>query len=146
MRIPICRAALLVGLLVAAPAAAEEPKPRLLIDTHMHVWSGDPARFPFAHPHDPKFKPPKIAATVELLVEEMDQHGVSHCVLVQTISHGWDNRYLGDCLKRYPKRFRGQGLIDPTDPKVAEQLEYWMAKHGLAGVRFSPIYYEGKDD
>jgi predicted TIM-barrel fold metal-dependent hydrolase len=116
-----------------------------VIDTHMHVWSGDPGRFPFAHPLDPNFKPPPIAATAEVVVAEMDESGIRHCVLVQTISHGWDNRYLALCLKAHPRRFRGQGLIDPTDPKVAERLEFWVREHGLAGVRFSPLYYQGKE-
>lgn len=111
----------------------------------MHVWSGDPKAFPFAHPYNPDYKPPKTAATVELLLKEMDDNGITHCVLVQTICHGWDNRYLAQCVKLSPKRFRGHGLIDPTDPKVAEKLEFWMTKHGLAGMRFSPVYYEGKD-
>lgn len=131
-----------------ALAGAGEPKKKRppVIDVHMHVWSGDPVRFPFAHPYNPKFVAPKIAATVELLVEEMNKNGIDQCVLVQTISHGWDNRYLAHCVKTNPKRFRGQGLIDPTDPKVADKLEYWMTKHGLAGMRFSPIYYKGKDE
>src|SRR5262249_45706889 len=60
--------------------------------------------------------------------------------------HGWDNRYLFHCLKAYPERFRGQGLIDPTDPKVAEKLEAVMKEPGMTGVRFSPMYYKGKDD
>ncbi|MBI2947458.1 MAG: amidohydrolase [Verrucomicrobia bacterium] len=127
--------------LSAAPAPSKTP----VIDTHMHIWSGDLGRFPFAHPYDPNLKPPPIAATVELLVKEMDEFGISHCVLVQTIYHGWDNRYLVQCLKVHPKRFRGHGLIDPTDPKVADRLEYWVREHGLRGMRFSPIYYEGKD-
>jgi predicted TIM-barrel fold metal-dependent hydrolase len=130
----------------AAAGAAERVAAKPLIDTHMHVWSGDPERFPFAHPYQADYKPPKIAATVELLVKEMDESGVTHCVLVQTICHGWDNGYLVHCLKAHPKRFRGHGLIDPTDSKVAEKLEYWSREHGLAGMRFSPIYYEGRDD
>src|SRR5262245_11634038 len=105
-----------------AGAAGKAP----VIDTHMHVWSGDPDRFPFSHPYDKDFKPPKTAATVELLVKEMDDFGISHCVLVQTICHGWDNRYLVQCVKAHPKRFRGHGLIDPTDPKVADKLVYWV--------------------
>src|SRR5439155_86983 len=28
----------------------------------------------------------------------------------------------------------------------AQKLEYWMRQHGLSGVRFSPIYYLGKDE
>ena len=79
-------------------------------------------------------------------VEEMDASGVTHCVLVQVIYHGWDNRYLAHCLKAHPRRFRGQGLIDPTDPRVADKLEYGITRQGLSGMRFSPIYYEGKDD
>lgn len=116
-----------------------------IIDAHMHVWSDDLKRFPFAHPYEPAFPPPKIPASLDLLLKEMDEYGVQNCVLVQTIYHGWDNSYLVKCLKAQPKRFRGQGLIDPTDPRVADKLEYWMRKHGLAGMRFSPIYYKDKD-
>ena len=76
----------------------------------------------------------------------MNQSGVDRCVLVQTISHGWDNRYLVHCVKAQPKRFRGQGLIDPTGPRVAEELEHAIVKQGLSGVRFSPMYYQGKDE
>src|SRR5262249_43461898 len=117
-----------------------------IVDAHMHVWTDDPGRFPFSHPFEPKFKPPRLAATVEMLVDEMDRSGVSQCVLVQVIYHGWDNRYLAHCLKAHPKRFRGQGLIDPTDPQVAKKLEFWVKEHGLSGMRFSPMYYKGKDD
>jgi predicted TIM-barrel fold metal-dependent hydrolase len=128
------------------PARDKETDRALLIDTHMHVWSGDTRRFPFAHPYQSDFKPPRLAGTVEMLLKEMNAFGISHCVLVQVIYHGWDNRYLAQCLKAHPGRFRGQGLIDPTDPKVAERLEFWMSHHGLSGMRFSPIYYPGKDE
>src|SRR4029077_18059926 len=98
----------------------------LVVDAHKHVWSGQPDRFPFAHPFDPKVKPPRLAGTVEMLVDEMDRSGVTHCVLVPVIYHGWDNRSLAQCLKSHPKRFRGQGLIDPTDPQAAKKLEFWV--------------------
>jgi predicted TIM-barrel fold metal-dependent hydrolase len=142
----VLSAALSALLLLLLPVTLLAQSKPLLIDAHMHVWSHDPARFPFAHPYEAKFTPPKIPASVQLLVEEMDRHGVTHCVLVQTIYHGWDNRYLAHALKTHPKRFRGQGLIDPTDPQVAKNLETAMREHGLAGVRFSPMYYQGKDD
>src|SRR5262245_27724805 len=79
---------------VATLSAAKDETPAPVIDTHMHVWSDDPVRFPFAHPYDAKHQPPSAAASVEVLLKEMDEFGVSHCVLVQMISHGWDNRYL----------------------------------------------------
>jgi predicted TIM-barrel fold metal-dependent hydrolase len=135
----------LIGL---APmvGADEKPAKSPVIDTHMHVWSDNPEKFPFAHPYERKFVAPKIPASVDRVVKEMDEYGVSHCVLVQTIYHGWDNRYLAHCLKAQPKRFRGQGLIDPTDAQVAKKFEEVMKVPGMTGVRFSPIYYKGKDE
>lgn len=123
-------------------AKADADSPPLVIDCHMHVWASDPQRYPFAHPYDKAYRGMPCAGTAEILIEDMDRHGCARCVLVQTICHGWDNSYLADCLQRYPARFKGHGLIDPTDAKVAEKLEYWTKEHGLAGMRFSPIYYQ----
>ena len=67
-------------------------------------------------------------------------------ILVQVIYYGWDNRYVAHCLKQHPRRFRAHGLIDPTDPEVSRKLEYWVREHGLSGMRFSPIYYQGRDN
>ncbi len=116
-----------------------------VIDTHMHVWSRGGRRFPFAHPYQNDFVPPQVDGTVETLIRDMDAHGVSHCVLVQVIYHGWDNRYVAHCVRRFPDRLRAHGLIDPTDRHVADKLEYWMGEQKLSGMRFSPIYYKGKD-
>src|SRR5262245_40908467 len=130
-------------MLAAAPlTTARAP----VIDTHMHIWTNETDRFPFAQPYDANFKPPPIAGTVEMLVEEMDRHGVDFAVLVQVIYYGWANRYVAECVKRYPRRFRAHGLIDPTDADVAGRLEYWIREHGLSGMRFSPIYYRGRDE
>ncbi|MBC8350629.1 MAG: amidohydrolase [Planctomycetes bacterium] len=121
--------------------AATSPKPPL-IDTHMHVWANDPKRYPFPHPYQNDFKDAPHEGTVEMLIDDMEQYGCTHAVLVQVIYHGWDNTYVVDCVKRYPQRLKAHGLIDPTDPKVADKLEYWVKEHGLHGMRFSPIYYQ----
>ncbi len=138
------------GSLRSSPSAADsggEAKTRPpVIDTHMHVWADDPERYPFPHPYEPDFKAPAVPGTVEMLIEDMDANGVTHCVLVQVIFHGWDNTYVADCVRRYPKRLKAHGLIDPTAPDVAEKLEYWVRERGLSGMRFSPIYYKGRDD
>jgi predicted TIM-barrel fold metal-dependent hydrolase len=123
---------------------------RPIVDSHMHVWANDQKRYPFAHPYAEDYKGMPHEGTVEMLIDDMDRHGCTHAVLVQTICHGWDNTYLADCVKRNPARFKGHGLIDPTDARVADKLEYWTKEHGLAGMRFSPIYYQngthGGDD
>ena len=54
---------------------------------------------------------------------------------------GWDNSYIAHCLKSYPKLFVAHGLLDPLDPKVADNLRYWVKEHGFQGMRFSPIYH-----
>lgn len=117
-----------------------------IVDAHMHVWSRDLVRFPFSHPYNPDFKPPPVAGTAEMLLQEMDQYGVDYAVLVQPIYLGWDNRYLAECIKTWPQRFRAHGLIDPQGPDRADKLEYWMRGYGFSGMRFSLIYYEGRED
>ncbi|MFO0948785.1 MAG: amidohydrolase family protein [Planctomycetota bacterium] len=107
----------------------------------MHVWGNDSKRYPFPHPYIENYAGPEHEGTVEMLLEDMDAHGCTHAVLVQVIFHGWDNTYIADAARRYPKRLKSHGLIDPTDPKVADKLEYWVREQGLAGMRFSPIYY-----
>jgi predicted TIM-barrel fold metal-dependent hydrolase len=133
----------LLGVHDQGEAAAPAKPP--IVDTHIHVWSNDRDRFPFAHPYVQGAEP-KAVGTVELLIEDMDKHGVTHAILIQMIHHGWDNRYVAHCIKAHPRRLKAHGLIDPTNPNVAEKLEYWVKEHGLAGMRFSPIYYKGRDD
>lgn len=133
-------------LLANEPQTQSEPRKPLVVDTHMHVWADDARQFPFPHPYLKEFVRPQHRGTVKMLVDDMDRNGVTHCVLVQVIYHGWDNRYLLHCLEKYPGRFAAHGLIDPTDPAVVQKLEYWVAEKGLAGMRFSPIYYQGEDE
>lgn len=121
--------------------AARKPVP--VIDAHMHVWSDGKGPFPYAHPYGNDFTGAKYAATDDILVEDMDNNGVTHSILVQTVCHGWDNNYTSHCLQRFPGRFRAHGLIDPTDPNVADKLDYWMSEHGFSGMRFSALYYLG---
>lgn len=133
--------ALLPATTPAWGAHAPRNKPPI-IDTHMHVWAKDPKRYPFPHPYDKDFQLPPHEGTLEMLIEDMDRHGCTHAVLVQVIYHGWDNAYVADCVTKYPRRLKAHGLIDPTDPKVADKLEYWIKERGLAGMRFSPLYYQ----
>ena len=56
------------------PAPARRP----VVDTHMHVWANDPARYPFPHPYIPGFEYADVPAeaTTEMLLEDMDRNGV----------------------------------------------------------------------
>src|SRR5215510_8694135 len=86
---------------LAVPAAAAKPP---VIDTHMHVWSLDSARYPFKPPES-NYRQPKQDGSVETYLEEMKKDGVDLTVLVQERSSGWNNSYISDCVRRFPKLF-----------------------------------------
>lgn len=135
MRLPSRRDALRAAL--ALPAAAA---PAPVIDTHMHVWSLDSSRYPF-QPPEPNYRKPTADGSVETYLEEMKRGRVDRAVLVQERSSGWNNRYIADCVRRFPERFVGHGLIDPHDPNNASVLEREVKENGLSGMRLSPIYH-----
>jgi len=146
-----CRtAALTTGLAALTPCkpllAKESQKSKTpVVDTHMHVWANDADKYPFPHPYAKDYQGPEYEGTMEMLIDDMDANGVTHSILVQVIFHGWDNTYVADCVRKWPDRCKAHGLIDPTDPNVADKLTYWMTEHPLSGMRFSPIYYrEGR--
>jgi len=87
----------------AAPSATPP-----IIDAHMHVWSNDPLRYPFAHPYLKDFTAAPHAATVEMLLKDMDRHGCTHSILVQVIYHGWDNTYVAECVEQTLSRDGGE--------------------------------------
>ncbi len=125
--------------LTTAVAAAQSPAAPV-IDTHMHVWSMDTARYPF-HPPEPNYARPTQDGSLDLYMQEMKQDRVDLAVLVSPRYYGWDNRYVTDCVRRFPRLFIGHGLIDPHDPNNAAVLEREVRQNGLAGMRLSPIYH-----
>jgi predicted TIM-barrel fold metal-dependent hydrolase len=126
----------LIAQLAAGLATAQN---RLIIDTHLEVWTIDP-KFPFAHPERPNVTV-AMAAPIENQVEQMKDFGLKYAVLVNPRYFGWDNSYISYSLQKYPKLFVAHGLVNPEDPKVAERLRYWVKEHGFQGMRFSPIYH-----
>lgn len=109
----------------------------MLIDTHVHVWALDERHQPAP---GAKVRPPKAAAPVEWLLDDMAAFQIDHCVLVQSSAFGWDNTYMVECLERYPGRFKAIGLVDPLGEDNADDLRRWMGR-GLSGFRLHPLYY-----
>jgi predicted TIM-barrel fold metal-dependent hydrolase len=131
----ISRRTLLLGRAAVPPDTGS-----LVIDTHMHVWSQDFKRYPIAPP-EPNIKPLTEEGSAERHIEELKEHRIDRSVLVQPRQYGWDNRYIADSVRRYPKLFVGHGLIDPHDPNNSAVLEREVRQNGLAGMRLSPIYH-----
>lgn len=133
------RRELLAGA-ASVTAAGAAPKKRLIIDTHLEVWTLDP-KFPFNHPERGANLGVKIPAPIENQVEQMKDFGLKYAVLINPRYFGWDNSYISYSLHKYPKLFVAHGLINPLETDVHERLRYWVKEHGFQGMRFSPIYH-----
>ncbi len=75
-----------------ASAALLQKAGRLIIDTHLEVWTLDP-RFPFHHPERPNATV-NMAAPIENQVAQMKDFGLKYTVLVNPRYFGWDNSYI----------------------------------------------------
>ena len=138
-------AALMAGTGCRSESAASEavpaPAPPRIIDPHVHVWVNDP-QYPW--PAENK-NPPKDDYTPEMLLALMEQHGVSHTVIVHPMHYRWDCRYVGDTLKKYPDKFRGVCRVNPEAPTAADDLTKWTEEYGFHGVRLSPSENQSGD-
>ncbi len=116
-----------------ASLAAAVPRYRI-VDSHVHVWKKDP-RYPWAKE---TAKPPEEDASAEMLLDLMKQHGVERTVIIQVIHYRWDNSYLADVLKQYPKLFHGVARVNPEDPAAPDHLSKLVEQQRFRGVRLSP--------
>ncbi len=110
--------------LESKPAAIEA------IDSHAHVFVRG---LPLA-PH--RRHAPDYDATLDAYAEHLRTNGVSHAVLVQPSFLGTDNSYFLDVLQRYPQRFRGVAVIDPS---ISDAELYRLAALGVVGMRLNLI-------
>lgn len=122
------------SVLAKAPQSSKNPQ---IVDTHVETWNFN---FPFNHPENPRLNV-TIEAPIENQVEQMKEFGIDRAVLINPRYYGWDNSYVANCIKRFPDLFVGHGLLNPEDPRIANNLRYWVEGHGFSGMRFSPIYH-----
>ena len=102
----------------------------MIIDTHLHVWSDDFSRYPFADGRT-SIEP----GSVELLNKTMAEAGVDKAVIVQPINYLYDNRYVADCLRRFPGKFEAIGLVNRNAPDAPDQLERLVTEDRFSGLR-----------
>src|SRR3984885_16206432 len=105
----------------ATAAVAAAKTDRVIIGTHLEVWTFDP-KFPFHHPERPELKRVPVEAPIENEVDEMREFGLKYTVLVNPRFFGWDNSYISYSLHRYPNLFVAHGPLNPEDPKIVDNL------------------------
>jgi L-fuconolactonase len=96
-----------------------------MVDTHCH-----------ALPH--WFEP------VEVLLHQMNANGVEKATLVQ-VRGQFDNRYIMECVRRFPGRFSAVVIVDTDRPDATETLTRWVHE-GAEGMRLSPTAHSPGSD
>ena len=93
---------------------ANQPLPRLLVDTHLHCFAGRKSeRFPY-HERAP-YRPEEIA-TPQHLLKCMTGAGVDYAVVVHPEAYQDDHRYLEYCLELGEGKLKGTILLFPDRP------------------------------
>ena len=111
------------------PATPTLRLPPLACDCHVHVF-GPAARFAYAASRS--FTP--VDAPKETLYALHRQLGISRCVIVQSVCHGFDNRVVEDAIQAGEGRYLGVALV-PVNVADAELRR--LAAMGFRGVRFN---------
>ena len=105
-------------------------------DAHVHVF-GPAARFPLSAERN--FTP--VDAPREKLFELHRYLGVTRCVIVQSLVHGFDNTVIEDAIHAGGGRYLGVALV----PHGVPDAELWRLKGaGFRGVRFNFMKHLGK--
>lgn len=117
-----------IGMAFGALPAWGASRPQgLLIDTHIHLFSADPQRFPYSA--GAPYKPP--AQTVEAYEDFVRQSGIDHAVIVHPEPYQDDHRYLEYCFAHEPSPgfFKGTCLFDPISSETPSRMEALAKKH-----------------
>lgn len=103
--------------------------PPLACDSHVHVF-GPVARFPYAE----KRRATPVEAPKETLFSLHRRLGIERCVIVQSITHGTNNRVVEDAMAVGQGRYLGIALVEAEVPDAELQR---LAQAGFRGVRFN---------
>jgi predicted TIM-barrel fold metal-dependent hydrolase len=99
---------------------------RVLIESHIHLFADDPARFPY---NIASYKPQR--EPVEDYVRFVREARIDHAVIVHPEPYQDDHRYLEYCLAHDPSPgfFKGTCLFDPIDPQTPKRMRALVARN-----------------
>jgi predicted TIM-barrel fold metal-dependent hydrolase len=109
------------------------------IDAHVHVWTPDTVQFPLAEGFlKENMKPPSF--TPKELLGLARPCGVGRIVLIQMSFYRYDNTYMLDTMRRYPRVFSGVAIIDSTSlsaDSIRSQMDEFH-RQAVKGFRLHP--------
>ena len=105
------------------------------IDAHSHIWTPNVQKYPLAHDHTVEDLRPPFSERE--LLELAHRHGVGRVVLIHHHPlYGWDNSYLVDTAKQFPKTFRVVGAVDNLRRDATAQMRT-LRNHFVTGIRIT---------
>jgi predicted TIM-barrel fold metal-dependent hydrolase len=136
-RAALAAGAAALGAVMTRTAPADDA-PLPWIDAHSHIWPPDVDKYPLAPGQTKKdLDPPSF--TDDELLKVARAEGVGRVVLIQhSVYHLWDNAYLLDAVKRHPKLFRIQGMVDDHKPDPGAAMKKLLPL-GVTGFRITPF-------
>lgn len=105
-----------------------------IIDSHVHVWTGDKIRYPRAT-DTPHYEPASF--TPEDFFRHARPAGVKRAVLIQMSFYEFDNSYMLDSMKAHPGVFSGVGIVDSRAANPETSMRN-LARQGVRGFRIHP--------
>ncbi len=106
------------------------------VDAHVHVWTDDFERYPFASGHSPEDAKPTTFHAEDIL-GHANPCGVDRIVLVQMSFYGNDNSYMLKVMGDHPGVFGGIGVVDSSQGAPDQQMKS-LASQGVYGFRVAP--------
>lgn len=104
-----------------------------MIDAHVHTWSVDPIRYPFA-PHD-RLEPPTESSSLNDFEEAAAGDDVTGVLLIQPRIYGYDHARLFDAAASSPGRYRAMPLINVVRPGSITEIRLHATHPLTAGFR-----------
>ncbi|XP_010540414.1 PREDICTED: uncharacterized protein LOC104814198 isoform X2 [Tarenaya hassleriana] len=93
------------------------------------------------HPYFPGHEP-TLQGDAEFLLKNMEEARVDGALIVQPINHMFDHSLVTSALKKYPSKFVGCCLANPSeDGSGIKLLENLIEKDGYRAVRFNPYLW-----
>lgn len=113
----------------------DEPKHRLIVDSHVHMWPPSTTERPWLPGMKPQIPEP---LTIERVVPMMDEAGVDRVIIIPPGLDGDRIDYGQEAVRRYPGRFAIMGCVSLRDPSAAKRFPTWKEQHdGVLGIRLN---------
>ena len=113
----------------------------ILIETHVHLFAGDP-RFPY---NSGSYAPHKLP--VEEYVKFAGEAHINHAIIVHPEPYQDDHRYLEYCFAHEPSPgfFKGTCLFDPIDPATPQRMQALVKRNPgrIVGLRIHETHEAG---